>query len=40
LHLLLAAAAAYADRFLVRGERLMLPTMARSRLESAATARI
>ena len=26
LHLLLAAAAAYADRFLVRGEPLMLPT--------------
>jgi hypothetical protein len=40
LHLLLAAAAAYADRFLVRGEPLMLPTKARSRLQPAATVRV
>jgi O-antigen ligase len=40
LHLLLAAAAAYADRFLHRGAPLMLPTEPRSRLRPAATVRI
>jgi O-Antigen ligase len=40
LHVLVAAGAAYADRLLVRGERLMLPALAPDRPASAATARV
>jgi len=39
LHVLVAAGAAYADRVLVRGERLMVPALIPARPASAGAAR-